>query len=63
MLALNTFAPEWRQDIVKVYTHPEGVHEGVRRVCMDKMIPNSTVWSLINQYERKAARLIIIEEA
>lgn len=63
MLALNTFAPEWRSDIVKVYTHPEGVHEGVRRVCMDKMIPSSTVWSLINQYERKAARLIIIEEA
>lgn len=62
MMALNTFAPEWRVAIAKVYMHPEGVQEGVRHVCMEKLIPNSAMWSLINQYERKAARLIIIEE-
>lgn len=62
MLVLNSFDPEWRGDIVKVYSHPEGVMTGIKQVSTEKMIPVSAMWSLINRYERKVARLIIIEE-
>lgn len=60
--ALNTLVPVERSTLVRVYAHPQGVHAGVLDISCEKMIPASAVWTALNKYERKVARLILIQE-